>query len=105
MNTSRIIEQVQIDAAGQTEIITRFEQRLAKIAKTIEREGLTVNGSQGQLRPHPLLAYEATLQRERERACARRRELENRLVALREAQSQDAQLRQANEMTAWRLRG
>ena len=38
--------------------------RLAAATAAIAEEGLTVTGSKGQMRPHPLLSFEAGLRRE-----------------------------------------
>ncbi len=44
--------------------VLRAADRLAGVAETIGRDGVTVAGSKGQLRPHPLLAIEQSLRRE-----------------------------------------
>ncbi len=44
--------------------VLRAEDRLAGVAKAIGLDGVTVTGSKGQLRPHPLLAVETVLRRE-----------------------------------------
>jgi len=48
----------------QAELIRRTGERLAEIDRRLAEDGLTVSGSQGQLRPHPLLSFEAGLRRE-----------------------------------------
>jgi P27 family predicted phage terminase small subunit len=42
----------------------RARDRQAEVRARIDTDGVTVEGSQGQLRPHPLLAVEATLARD-----------------------------------------
>ncbi len=42
----------------------RGRDRLAQVRDVLEREGLTVTGSKGQTRPHPLLVTESVLRRE-----------------------------------------
>jgi hypothetical protein len=42
----------------------RVTDELAIVRETLRRDGLTVAGSQGQVRPHPLIATEQTLRRE-----------------------------------------
>jgi hypothetical protein len=48
----------------QAELIERVAERLAEVDERLSAEGLTVAGSQGQPRQHPLLALEAGLRRE-----------------------------------------
>lgn len=49
------------DIAGQELLLSLCQtlDRLAQCREAIEAEGLTVTGSTGQVRPHPLLAIEA----------------------------------------------
>jgi len=42
----------------------RIRDRLAAVRTTIAAEGVTVEGSKGQTRPHPLLAVEVSLVRQ-----------------------------------------
>jgi hypothetical protein len=49
---------------AEIELTRREAERLAEISQRLAEEGLTVLGSQRQLRPHPLLAHEARLCRE-----------------------------------------
>jgi hypothetical protein len=44
--------------------VLRARDRLDDIAAQIGKDGVTVNGSQGQIRPHPLLAVERALRAE-----------------------------------------
>ncbi len=44
--------------------VLRARDRLSEIAGKIQEQGLTVEGSTGQLRPHPLLETEARLRAE-----------------------------------------
>ena len=44
--------------------LLRACDRLAQLRELLERDGLTVTGSQGQVRPHPVLAVESALRRE-----------------------------------------
>lgn len=44
--------------------VLRARDRLAAVTVALERDGVTVAGSKGQLRPHPLLTTEASLRRE-----------------------------------------
>jgi len=48
----------------EAELIRRAAERLAEIDQRLAEEGLSVAGSRRQLRPHPLLAFEAGLRRE-----------------------------------------
>jgi len=48
----------------QAELIRRAGERLTEIDQRVAVESLTVAGSHGQLRPHPLLTLEAGLRRE-----------------------------------------
>ncbi len=50
--------------AIQAELLRRAAERLSEIDQRLAEETLTVSGSKGQLRPHPLLASEASLRRE-----------------------------------------
>jgi hypothetical protein len=43
------------------EEVIRARERLAEVRKTLADEGVTVSGSRGQLRPHPLLVMERQL--------------------------------------------
>jgi hypothetical protein len=52
-----------IDAI-QAEQVTRTAERLAEIDQHLAEDGLAVSGSKRQLRPHPLLPFEAALRRE-----------------------------------------
>jgi hypothetical protein len=44
--------------------VLRARDRLAQVQAVLAREGLTVPGSKGQTRPHPLLVSESVLRRE-----------------------------------------
>jgi len=44
--------------------VLRATDRLAQVRAVLAVDGATVLGSQGQVRPHPLLATESTLRRE-----------------------------------------
>jgi len=44
--------------------VLRGRDRLAQVRDVLGREGLTVTGSKGQTRPHPLLITESVLRRE-----------------------------------------
>ena len=44
--------------------VLRGRDRLAQVRAVLENEGLTVQGSKGQTRPHPLLVSESVLRRE-----------------------------------------
>lgn len=44
--------------------MVRVRQRLLEVSETLNKEGLTVEGSKGQKRPHPLLSVEGALQRD-----------------------------------------
>ena len=48
----------------EAELIRRAAERLAEIGQRLAEEGLTASGSQRQLRPHPLIAFEAGLRHE-----------------------------------------
>ena len=50
--------------AIEVEPIRRTAERLSEVDHQLAEEGVTVLGSQRQLRPHPLLAAEASLRRE-----------------------------------------
>ena len=50
--------------AIEVELIRRAAGRLSEVDHRLGKEGVTVLGSQRQLRPHPLLAAEASLRRE-----------------------------------------
>jgi hypothetical protein len=50
--------------AARAQGLRQAGRRLIEIAELIEREGLTVTGSMGQLRPHPLLSEERALRKE-----------------------------------------
>jgi hypothetical protein len=84
----------QREAALRTQVESANE-RLAEFAKVIGEQGLTVIGSRGQVRPHPLLAAERELHREQTRALD---ELENVIRRL----DAEIQLEQANALTAWK---
>lgn len=43
--------------------LLRTEERLAELRTAIAKQGVTVEGSKGQLRPHPLLLREEALSR------------------------------------------
>ncbi len=44
--------------------LLRARDRLATVSATLEADGVTVTGSMGQVRPHPLLSVEANLRKE-----------------------------------------
>lgn len=44
--------------------VLRVRDRLARIRAALDAEGVTVEGSKGQTRPHPLLSVESALSRE-----------------------------------------
>jgi hypothetical protein len=50
--------------AVEAELIKRTAERLADIQRRLGEDGITVAGSKRQLRPHPLLPFEAGLRRE-----------------------------------------
>jgi hypothetical protein len=101
MNIDMLIQQLELDCAGIKEQIISYDHRLRKIAQTIDRDGLIV-GSKGQRRGNPELALQLTIERERNRASARLREVEDRLAAAQEARAQDTLLARAVELTARR---
>lgn len=51
--------------------LLRGRDRLAEVRSVLVTEGLTVAGSRGNPRPHPLLATESALRRERAQAWER----------------------------------
>jgi hypothetical protein len=53
----------EVDASLLANVL-RAADRLDEVARILSEEGLTVNGSKGQKRPHPLLALEQSLRRE-----------------------------------------
>lgn len=56
----------ELDAADWRLIdeIAKHSDRLASVGEELSAAGLTVKGSKGQVRPHPLLTTEATLRRQ-----------------------------------------
>jgi hypothetical protein len=70
------------------------EARLSEVAAAIEVDGLTVTGSRGNLRPHPLLRIEAELKKEVAATLGELLDVTRRLES-------EAQLSDANALTAW----
>jgi hypothetical protein len=68
--------------------------RQAEISTAIERDGVTLPGSRGQIRPHPLLTIEQSLRQEKARAL---RELEAVLLRL----EREQELERMNAITSW----
>lgn len=69
----RVRQDHVIDDAASETLLRQFAEtldRLREVQSAIKRDGLTVHGSQGQPRPHPLLASESALRRDL-LACAR----------------------------------
>jgi hypothetical protein len=74
---------------AQAEGLRQAAGRLVEAAEQIAADGLTVVGSMGQQRPHPLLGEERAL----------RREIADRLIRLEFRVGQRAQLERLNDLT------
>jgi phage terminase small subunit len=94
------VHDVDEPAAGdllQLEDVLRARDRLEDVRGEIGRDGLTVTGSKGQTRPHPLLATERALERQVEDG------LERLWLTPRHRASAEM-IREANAITRWRPR-
>jgi hypothetical protein len=78
------------------------EARLAEIATALERDGLTVAGSRGQLRANPLLADERALRRDLDRARRQLVDAAKTMQAEERRLAQEATLARMNARMAWK---
>jgi P27 family predicted phage terminase small subunit len=62
-DVSAVAGGAEVDFALLADVL-RAVDRLADVRGAIDRDGVTVTGSKGQLRPHPLLVTESVLRRE-----------------------------------------
>jgi hypothetical protein len=93
-----VLEHLEERSASLLDEITTVRARLAEVVTAIAKDGIVVEGSQGQPRPHPLLTVERGLRRDVFR-------LERELLVVERQAGQERLLRRRNAAFASSLRG